>query len=115
MAEKALGRYASIANMAAGIIGDVAARGKNPAPLQYVMGKALQKAAESLIALVDADAEDPKAIRALQNDVKMFRQMIETCRESILLGMEADAKIDEETRQSLTDMLDPGEQGAFDE
>ena len=79
------------------------------------MGMALQTAAKSLVALVDVDAADINAVRALQNDVKMFRQMVDTCRQSVLLGLEADARIDEETRNVLTGMIDPEEQGAFDE
>ena len=105
-AEDVIGRYANISSIASGIVTDLNAARKNPGPLQFVMGKAMEKAARSLVALIDIDPTDLTTVMRLQNDVKMFRDMISDVRDAVVLGLEAEAALDEATRQGIVDMTD---------
>ncbi|WP_213287585.1 hypothetical protein [Bradyrhizobium sp. sGM-13] len=62
-------------------------------PLLVVLHTAKEQAAEALAALVDVDAEDPKAIRALQNEVTRFDDMVRWLKQMLIDGPEADREL----------------------
>lgn len=64
-----------------------------------------EKAAESLACLVIVDAEDPKAIRTLQNEVKRYDEWIAWLRQIISEGRAIDAQTTVDEREELLDLL----------
>lgn len=58
-------------------------------PILALLGRAQTGAAHAMLALVDADADDPGEIRKLQNEVKRFREITEWVIETVAAGQEA--------------------------
>jgi hypothetical protein len=65
----------------------------NSEPLLVVLHTAKEQAGEALAALVDVNAEDPKAIRALQNEVTRFDDMVRWLKQMLIDGPEADREL----------------------
>lgn len=89
--------------LSAQIEAELASKGVGPT-IQII--RVLQgRAAESLVALVVVDPEDPKAIRALQNEVKRYDEFVTELRGIIQDGIAYDRQITEDERQQLIDVL----------
>jgi hypothetical protein len=65
------------------------------------------KAAESMLALAIADAEDPKAIRTLQNEVKRYDEWCVWITEIISEGIAYDRAMSDEEREEILDLVGP--------
>jgi hypothetical protein len=63
------------------------------------------KAAESLAALAFVDAENPKAIRLLQNEVKKYDELMDDLRSIVVEGIVAEQEITDEEREEYLDLL----------
>jgi hypothetical protein len=74
-------------------------------PLHWVLARAKAKASDALVALVDADPEDAKAIRALQNDVTRFRDLVSFLRETIAEAEDANHALNAEDRDMILGQL----------
>lgn len=74
-------------------------------PSVEVLRRLRERAAESLAALVIVDAEDPKAIRLLQNEVKRYDEWIAWLREIISEGITYDKQFTDDERNEIIDML----------
>lgn len=79
---------------------------KQPAGQSYqlVLARARHEAALAMNMLVQADPGEPNIIRALQNDVKRYLEMIEWTRQALIDGSEAARDITEQDRQAVHDL-----------
>lgn len=74
-------------------------------PCIEILRRLRDRAAESLAALAVCDTDDPKIIRALQNEVKRYDEWVAWMREIIAEGIQYDAEISAEERNELLDLL----------
>jgi hypothetical protein len=63
----------------------------------YLLRKAQDQASEAIEELAVVDAEDPKAIRKLQNKISVSDQFIGWLREAIMMGEQATDALREES------------------
>lgn len=80
---------------------------KGTEPIVAILHRARSAAAIALAALANVDPEDPKTIRALQNEVQRFEDMVGWVRAMIAEGLEADRELNDADRievQELTGM-----------
>lgn len=84
-------------------------------PIVTMLRRARDEAAEAMVALAVADAEEPKLIRQLQNCVLLFDNLVRLARDVINDGKQADEDMTEAERDELLDYLlatDEGRQEA---
>lgn len=79
--------------------------GGGKAPVLALLGKAQQAAAEAIVKMAEVDAEDPAAIRALQNDIKCFDRIVEWLSEIVADGFEAADILDAAAREHYADAI----------
>jgi hypothetical protein len=75
------------------------------APILEIMRRLRLRAAESLASLAFVDAEDPKAIRVLQNEVKRYDEYVEWLRDITSEGVRFGEEMDAKERDELLDIL----------
>ena len=75
------------------------------APILLMLGLAREEAALALAELAGADAEDAKAIRALQNVISRYADMIRWLRDISTSGQEAYRELGDKERNELIEML----------
>ncbi len=80
-------------------------------PSVEILRRLRDKAAESLAALVIVDAEDPRSIRELQNEVKRYDEWVGWLREIISEGIMYDKKFTEDERNEMIDLLTASPEG----
>lgn len=74
-------------------------------PLLAVLAKARSRASDATVALSDVDPEDPKAIRKLQNEIKVFDLLIEWMTQIVAEGFEASDALSEEEIDDLAQSI----------
>ncbi len=74
-------------------------------PAIEILRRLRDRAAESLAALATVDAEDAKAIRMLQNEVKKYDEWVGDIRSIIAEGVSLDREMQENEREELLDVL----------
>ncbi|MCA1458091.1 hypothetical protein I6F35_33700 [Bradyrhizobium sp. BRP22] len=74
-------------------------------PLVEVLHRAKEQAAVALSALVDADAENPPAIRKLQNEVRRFDELVAWLQEILIAGPEAEQELSDLQRQEARGLI----------
>lgn len=74
-------------------------------PLLFILADARQRAIAALTQLAIVDASDAKAIRILQNEVVRFDDMVATCRKALAQAHEAGARIDEQERAAINNLI----------
>jgi hypothetical protein len=74
-------------------------------PVVALLSKAQDAAAEAITALADVDAEDPKAIRKLQNDITCYDRILEWLKEIVAEGVDAGALLDDDSREDIAAVL----------
>jgi hypothetical protein len=74
-------------------------------PTLEILRRLRGRAAESLAALATIDAEDFKAIRTLQNEVKRYDEWVAWIREIIQEGKQLDAEMETDDREEIIDLL----------
>jgi hypothetical protein len=74
-------------------------------PIVALLSKAQDAAAEAIVALADVDAEDPTAIRKLQNDIVCYDRILEWLKEIVAEGVDAGALLDDESREDIAAVL----------
>jgi hypothetical protein len=70
-------------------------------PILHLLACSRAEAAEALLALIDADAEEPKIIRSLQNKIKMHLNLLEWSKKSINEGEQIYQKMKIEEREDM--------------
>lgn len=79
---------------------------KDGSPLLALLAKGRQRAAAAIMGLADADPEEPKVIRALQNEIKCFDLIVEWLTAVVTDGKDADRELSEEDRELAEDITD---------
>jgi hypothetical protein len=74
-------------------------------PIVALLSKAQDAAAEAIVALADVDAEDPTAIRKLQNDIVCYDRILEWLKEIVAEGVDAGALLDDDSREDIAAVL----------
>lgn len=74
-------------------------------PVLWMLARQRQKAAESIGLLMRVDPTEPEAIRILQNDVRLYEDMIASCRALVASGRDAYAAIEERDRDEITEIV----------
>lgn len=90
---------------------------KGGGPSIEILRRLRDRAAESLAALATVDAEEPKAIRLLQNEVKRYDEWLAWLRDIIAEGIAYDREFTEQERNELLEFLTTtadGEQQAIE-
>lgn len=73
--------------------------------LLAVLSRARVRAADALTALITVDPENPKNIRALQNELELFGLLVEHLRTIVEEGVAADDALNEATRDEFAEMI----------
>jgi hypothetical protein len=80
-------------------------------PVLSILVKARNEAAESLFRLFEADPDDGKAIRALQNHVARYYDLLRWLKEIVDKGIEDDQEITGQDREEMIELLSQTEEG----
>lgn len=80
----------------------------NGTPLQWLLKRFRQEAAQSLAALVDVDPYEAADVRRLQDDVKRFRDTVRFLQQAISAGEDAHFKLDATDREEFSELITEG-------
>lgn len=79
-------------------------------PVLFMLARARQAAAAAITRLVIVEPENLAEIRGLQTEVRLYDKMVDSCRALLERGKEADARIREEDREDMHELLVDDEQ-----
>lgn len=74
-------------------------------PMVIVLAKARRKAVEANDMLIGVDPEDAKSIRALQNEIRRYEDLVQFTREIVLEGKAADREMAEDERDEIAVLM----------
>lgn len=80
-------------------------KGTSNRPVLWLLTKQREKAVEAIIKLVEVDASEESAIRALQNEVRLFGDLVEHCRDLMEVGRSEMRKIKEYDRDVMAELV----------
>lgn len=80
-------------------------KGTGTRPVLWLLAQQRAKAAKALTGLADVDASETAAIRALQNEIRLYGDLVTACQELIVRGREADAMIAERDRSDMSEIV----------
>lgn len=80
-------------------------RGTGTRPILFMLADARERARNAISMLIEADPEQPDVLRKLQNEVKLFIDMVDSAKAVIDRGKEADRNIHEDDRAALDEMI----------
>ncbi len=80
-------------------------------PVAALLVRARREAADAMVGLAIVDPDDPKKIRALQNLILRFDDLVRWLREMVIAGEEADAEISGSDREELIILLSGSAEG----
>lgn len=82
-------------------------RGTGTRPVLWLLKDARDTAAVAMRKLIEIDAIETDAIRSLQQDIRLFGDMMESCARMMIRGKAADREIDEAERADFAETLTP--------
>ena len=74
-------------------------------PVLFMLHKAREKAGKAMVMFLDVDPTDAKLITRLQAEVKLYDDMITSCRELVARGREAQSRIAENERSAIEELV----------
>lgn len=74
-------------------------------PIIWLLAEARKRASAAMTSLVLTDASKVEDVRAFQNEVRLYDDLVTSCRALIERGREADKRIDEQDRSALADII----------
>lgn len=74
-------------------------------PVLYMLRHARERAIAAMTKMVLIDASDAVAIRALQLEVMLFDDMVDSCREAVTRGREIEQVVSDEERAEINDLI----------
>lgn len=80
-------------------------KGTANAPVLFLLNTARAKARVALAKMVEVDAGEVDAMRSLQQDVRLYGDMIAACQALVAAGREADSLISESDRGELEEIV----------
>src|ERR1700733_4364366 len=79
-------------------------KGTGTRPVLWMLSQQRAKAREAMAKLVDVDATEIEAIRALQSEVRLYGDLVTSCQNLMRRGREADAMIAEKDRSDMAEI-----------
>lgn len=80
-------------------------KGTGTRPVLWLLAEQRAKARAAMIKLVEVDATETEAIRSLQNEIRLYGDLVTACQNLILRGIEADAMIAEKDRSDMAEII----------
>lgn len=74
-------------------------------PVLHMLRDSRDRAVAAMTKLVLIDAADTVAIRALQLEIMLFDDMVESCRAAVARGREVDRLVAEEERAEISELI----------
>ena len=74
-------------------------------PVLWMLVQARKRAARAMVMFVDADPIDTSVISKLQAEVRLYDDMVRSCRELLAAGREAELKIGEDDRMAIDEIV----------
>lgn len=74
-------------------------------PVLYLLTQQRKKAVAAISKLVDVDPTETAAISALQAEIRLYSDLIQSCQELLVRGREADSLIDETERNDMMEII----------
>jgi hypothetical protein len=81
-------------------------KGTGTRPVLWLLARQRNQAVDALRKLIEIDASETEAIRLLQAEVRLYGDLVESCRDLLVRGREADREIAEAERAALSDLLE---------
>lgn len=80
-------------------------KGTGTRPMLYLLADARNTAVDAIRKMIDLDASETAAMRSLQNEVRLYGDMMESAKRMIARGKEADREVDEQHREEIAEFL----------
>ena len=74
-------------------------------PVLYLLARARARAARAVFLLMEVDPVDADAVRDIQNEFRVYTDLVEGCREMIALGADAGRAVNEQDRDELEEVV----------
>lgn len=74
-------------------------------PVLHMLRNARERAIAAMTKLTLCDPTDAVTIRALQAEIVLFDDMVESCREAVAKGREAERAVTEEERAEINELI----------
>jgi len=84
-------------------------KGTGTRPMLYLLADARNKAVIAIRKMVEIDVSEKAALMALQQEIRLYGDMMDSARQMLSRGREADREIAEEDRIELSEILTPEE------
>lgn len=81
-------------------------RGTGTRPVLWLLARQRNQAVDALRKLVEIDASEHESIRALQAEIRLYGDLVESCRDLMVRGREADREIHEQDREAIADLVE---------
>lgn len=85
-------------------------KGTGTRPVLWLLAQQRTKAREAIGKIVEVDATETEAIRNFQQEIRLYGDLVSSCRDLIARGKEADALIAETDRSDISEIMSPEEQ-----
>lgn len=80
-------------------------QGTGTRPVLWLLTEQRAKASTAMVKLVEVDATEIEAIRSLQNEIRLYGDLVTACQNLILRGREADRTIAESERSDMAEII----------
>lgn len=80
-------------------------RGTGTRPVLWLLSEQRAKASSAMMKLVEVDATEIDAIRTLQNEIRLYGDLVTACQNLMTRGREADAEIAETDRSDMAEIV----------
>lgn len=80
-------------------------QGTGTRPVLWLLARQRNQAVIALRKLIEIDASETEAIRAMQAEVRLYGDLLESCRDLLVRGKEADREIEESDRIAVADFV----------
>jgi hypothetical protein len=74
-------------------------------PVLWLLAEQRKRASNAIVMMIDVDPEDANAIRKIQADIKLYDDMIMSCRKLMARGREAAFEIAEGDRAAIDELV----------
>lgn len=76
-------------------------------PMLFLIHRQREKAANAVHGLVNAPPDGHMQIREFQNEVKLYVDMVDACKELLSAGYDLESQFDDADRQDISDLMTP--------
>lgn len=80
-------------------------KGTGTRPVLWLLNEQRKKASSAMAKLVEVDATETEAIRSLQQEIRLFGDLVTSCQHLLLRGKEADAMIAERDQSEMAEII----------